>query len=292
MKLTSVFEIVSDKQIIDLEKAIGLLLPDDYKSFLLKNNGGRPVPNNFRTSNGEYESDIQFFFGLTQGNYGIEDNYILLRERLLDEEIAIAVDSGGNYILLDLSTSKVYFFDHEIEERFLIADNFKGFIDSLFPRHEKLNAFDQAIEVQNVRYFESALKSKKNIGRLVNQFNQPAFIVACLRGKLKVVRFLVENGMSLEGGVLAASSNGHVNVVGYLLDRGADPNERDPAQNNDTALIQASMGGFLDVVKLLVSKGAQIEAEDIHGQTALNKACWSGNKDVVAYLEKWGKACS
>lgn len=286
MKLTSVSEIVSDKQIIELEKAIGLLLPDDYKSFLLINNGGRPVPNNFRTSNGEYESDVQFFFGLTQGNYGIKDNYILLRDRLLDEEIAIAVDSGGNYILLNLSTRKVYFFDHEIEERFLIRENFNSFIDSLFPMPEKLNAIDQAVEDENVEYFTSALKLGMEVSRLVNEFNQPVFIVACLRGKLKVVRFLVENGVSIEGGVFAASSNGHVDVVRYLLDHGADPNERDDTQNNDTALIQASMGGFLGVVKLLVSRGAQVDALDCYGQTALNKAYWSGNKDVIAFLEK------
>ncbi|MCV6630148.1 MAG: ankyrin repeat domain-containing protein [Flavobacteriaceae bacterium] len=40
------------------------------------------------------------------------------------------------------------------------------------------------------------------------------------------------------------------------------------------------------MVKLLISKGADIEATDDYGQTALNKSYWSNNQELIDYFEK------
>ena len=286
MKLSNVFENISEDQLIDFEKDVGKSLPDDYRLFLLKNNGGRPEPNIFQTLDGKYESDIQFFYGLVDDDlYGLRDNLIHLRDRLSDREIAIATDSGGNYITINIDSDEVCFFDHEIEEYSLIAKSFSDFIDGMFSIDKEVSALDEAIDGQDVEYFESILESGTRVADIVDEFDQSAFIIACSYGKLKVVKFFVENGANVEGGVYAASSHGYADVVRYLLEHCGDPNERNIDQNNDTALMQASMSGFLDVVKLLVSKGSLFDAKDQYGHTALDKSRWSDNEELVRYLE-------
>ncbi|UXP33872.1 SMI1/KNR4 family protein [Reichenbachiella agarivorans] len=286
MKIKDTFESISENQLVDLENQLGKPLPNDYKSFLLKNNGGRPEPNFFRTLSGDYETDIQFFYGITKGIYSIQDNLFQLKSRLPKGKVAIANDSGGNYILLDINTNQIFFFDHEIEEVFFVSESFTDFVNSLFNVDQGESELDRAIESQNIEFFKSILSSGTDINNITNEFDQSAFIAICLRGKLKLARFFVENGVSIGGGLFASSSNGHVNLVEYLLQKGANPNERDATQNNDTALIQASMGGYLKVVKQLISKGADINATDDHGQTALNKSYWSDNQELIDYLEK------
>lgn len=50
------------------------------------------------------------------------------------------------------------------------------------------------------------------------------------------------------------------------------------------ALVWAAVMGHLDVVKYLVERGANIEARDDYGQTALFAAAKRGHADVVQYL--------
>src|SRR5688572_12937643 len=110
-------------------------------------------------------------------------------------------------------------------------------------------------------------------------------IVAALRNKLKLLKFFIQQGADHKGALFSAASNGHLSIVNYLLSIGADPNERDASQNNDTALIQASSGGHLEMVKALIKAGADIYAKDDFDQTALDKARFSDNQELIDYLE-------
>lgn len=58
-----------------------------------------------------------------------------------------------------------------------------------------------------------------------------------------------------------ASDYGHVDVVKLLLDRGADINTKDK-EAGSTPLHGASSLGYVDVIKLLLEKGADINAKD------------------------------
>ena len=72
----------------------------------------------------------------------------------------------------------------------------------------------------------------------------------------------------------------------FFLDKGADVNAED--LRGYTALMAASDTGQLKAVKVLVDKGADINAEDVNGRTALFQASKYGDKQVVDFLKARG----
>ena len=73
-----------------------------------------------------------------------------------------------------------------------------------------------------------------------------------------------------------AANNGHLNVVEYLVDQGANIHVL-----ND-ALRYAARNGHLNVVEYLVNQGADIHAND---DEALRFAARNGRLNVVEYLK-------
>ncbi len=76
-------------------------------------------------------------------------------------------------------------------------------------------------------------------------------------------------------------------IVRLLLDHGANVNEPSKNEKNpyNTPLMVAAWGGKLEEVKLLVENGACINQQDKgNGFTALIKATYQNNADVVRYL--------
>lgn len=90
-----------------------------------------------------------------------------------------------------------------------------------------------------------------------------------------------------------ATQHGHADVVALLLDAGVDPNRYNPvgAHAHSTPLHQAALAGHLDVVRLLVERGARLDIRDIHFHgTALDWAEHGGQSEVVAYLRQVANA--
>lgn len=77
------------------------------------------------------------------------------------------------------------------------------------------------------------------------------------------------------------SSLGDIEQVEQLLLDGLDPNQTD--DEGYSALQAAAENDHLDVVRLLVSKGARIDHRVKY--TALELAEMAGNTDVVAFLK-------
>ena len=80
-----------------------------------------------------------------------------------------------------------------------------------------------------------------------------------------------------------AAKNGHTKIVQYLIEC-AHENIESKGNGNSTPLISACDSGSLNVVKYLISKGANINATDITGTTPLIRATKSHHPDVVKYL--------
>ena len=80
----------------------------------------------------------------------------------------------------------------------------------------------------------------------------------------------------------SASSEGHLQVVRYLLRRGINVNVRN--SGDDTPLLLASGQGHLDVVQCLLEHGADMNLLDDQNNTPLTLAAYSGHVNVVRFL--------
>jgi len=79
----------------------------------------------------------------------------------------------------------------------------------------------------------------------------------------------------------AFAKRGRTAVVEFILDRGADPNARD--NFHLTPLLRAVMEGHVEMARLLIRKGGDIEAT-FEGNTALIEATLQNNNELVKLL--------
>ena len=108
-------------------------------------------------------------------------------------------------------------------------------------------------------------------------FIDNGFLNACEHGHLEIVEMLfglVYNindsfNICLNLGLYAASIGGHINIINLLISKGA---------NLADCLIRACRFGDIDIVKIMFSHGA----EDI--ETGLSHACFHGYIDIVKFL--------
>ena len=90
-----------------------------------------------------------------------------------------------------------------------------------------------------------------------------------------------------------AAQSGQTDAVGVLLDAGEDPNRFNPpgTHSHTPPIHQAIAAGHLDVVKLLVERGARLDIKDtIHQGTPLGWAKYCDQPAIAAYLQSVGSA--
>lgn len=77
-----------------------------------------------------------------------------------------------------------------------------------------------------------------------------------------------------------AVGRGHLEMVKYLVEKGADVNAK-AEFCRDTALHSAAAGGNLEMVKYLVEHGADVNAKDDDGRTPADVAREQESKDYL-----------
>jgi hypothetical protein len=113
--------------------------------------------------------------------------------------------------------------------------------------------------------------------------------VAAALGRTETAHELLPNATSEErhGALALASQFGHASVVQLLLDDGQSPDRYNPAafHAHSTPLHQAALAGHMDVVRLLVERGANLDMTDtIWKGTPIDWARHAGNSQVESYL--------
>ncbi|XP_054710914.1 ankyrin repeat domain-containing protein 17-like [Uloborus diversus] len=126
-----------------------------------------------------------------------------------------------------------------------------------------------------------------------NEFKESALTLACYKGHLEMVRFLLEAGADREHktdemhtALMEASMDGHVEVARLLLDSGAQVNM--PADSFESPLTLAACGGHVELAMLLLDRGANIEEVNDEGYTPLMEAAREGHEEMVALLLSQG----
>ncbi len=125
------------------------------------------------------------------------------------------------------------------------------------------------------------------MGHGANTNNDYALRLASQGGHLDIVKYLINAGADIHGNddfaLRWASNNGHLEVVKYLVE--LKPDGAKIHAFDDYALRYSSRNGHLDIVKYLVElkpDGANIHAND---DGALGWASINGHLEIVRYLK-------
>jgi ankyrin repeat protein len=86
--------------------------------------------------------------------------------------------------------------------------------------------------------------------------------------------------------LMNAAGRGDPDEVKLLLGKGADVNARD--ERGWTPLMEAANRGYPEIVKLLLDKGADVNLKHQYGWTALSIAKGKGNKEIEKLLKARG----
>ena len=112
--------------------------------------------------------------------------------------------------------------------------------------------------------------------------NLPAVQTALSEGAEVNARDTTHGGTPL----IWTSYNSHAEVIKLLLEKGAEINAK--ANNGATALMMAAYQGHTEIIKLLLEKGADVNAKSKDGITALWQAAQNGHTEVVKLLLEKG----
>ena len=88
--------------------------------------------------------------------------------------------------------------------------------------------------------------------------------------------------------LLAAAAAGNTAVLGELLDRGVPVDSRRPPNGDTALLISAGDAERPDAARLLLSRGADPNARDWMGRTALFRAASGVNTGMIELLAEHG----
>jgi ankyrin repeat protein len=126
--------------------------------------------------------------------------------------------------------------------------------------------------------------------------HETPLLAALEKGHLDIVLFLLDRGADVEShdrlrptALYKASSRGYSKVVWSLLDHGADPDAESNQKNHRrdvkwTALHLASKNGTVDIAEALIEFGADINHQDNFGRTPLYIASRHRSNKLVRLL--------
>lgn len=122
-----------------------------------------------------------------------------------------------------------------------------------------------------------------------------ALTLACFQGRHEVVSLLLDRKANVEHRaktgltpLMEAASGGYIEVGRVLLDKGADVNAAPVPSSRDTALTIAADKGHLKFVELLLSRNAAVEVKNKKGNSPLWLAANGGHLNVIEVLYNAG----
>ncbi|XPQ42120.1 ankyrin repeat domain-containing protein [Wolbachia endosymbiont of Rhagoletis indifferens] len=143
-------------------------------------------------------------------------------------------------------------------------------------------------KVGNISEVTGLVNQGANVNTEDRDGNTPARN-AVLKGHFGIFKYLVENGVSLEGKdhrcgpfICDASYSGNLDILKYLISKCVDINDTD--KNGWTPLHFAAWRGYLEVANFLIEKGADINVENIFGRKPIHIAAENNNKNIIEFF--------
>jgi uncharacterized protein len=157
------------------------------------------------------------------------------------------------------------------------------------------------LELQDAAAIGDLERTKQIIGRdssCAKSYSSDGFPVVALAavfGHLPMVRYLAEHGADINAAatngsgynaLTGAVASGHTEIVKWLLQSGANANHRyGPGYS---PLLTAAANGHLEIVKLLFVHGADANAAADDGKSAMQLASERNHPEVAHYLQTIG----
>jgi len=146
----------------------------------------------------------------------------------------------------------------------------------------------------NVKMCELLLANGAQVNKSTSNGNSTALFSACKYENVELVGLLLKANANVNwsnnAGITAlmrASYKNHVNVLCHLIENGAEVEARN--LQSETAMYMALVRGHFEVFKVLVEKyHANIDTEDMDGDTALSRACYHNKYVFISYLLRKG----
>jgi len=137
---------IGENDIDELEQKLGVTLPPDYRAFLLRTNGGRPVPED-AFGDEDTGSMMNMFYAVKHEriSFTIAQEKRAFRSRIPEDLLPIGDDAGGSQICIGIGPDnygKVYFWRMYDEEDLdegekpdyrnvhLVSETFSEFLDT------------------------------------------------------------------------------------------------------------------------------------------------------------------
>jgi len=120
---------------------------------------------------------------------------------------------------------------------------------------------------------------------------QTALMYAAETGRMEVIKYLVSKGANVNArsqgyhytALMYAASGNRLEALEYLIARGAEIDA--PSFKNATALMMSARAGHIDIVKILLEKGADASLKNKDDKTVLDVAREANQPDIVQLLE-------
>ncbi|CAK4654907.1 unnamed protein product [Aphanomyces euteiches] len=150
-------------------------------------------------------------------------------------------------------------------------------------------ALHKAAEHGHFNIVKELLAHNANVNKQTYE-DKTALYWASARGNLEIVKILLEKKAKAsivnengETPLFRAIVEGHFDIVVALLEA-SDPSVNKANYEDATPLHEASKKGKLDIVKLLLDHGADVDSTDQDGFTALEWASYNGYFEIVKIL--------
>ena len=125
---------------------------------------------------------------------------------------------------------------------------------------------------------------------LVNKFGKTALVLSAENGFVEIVNSLVCAGANVNlvskrglSAIMLAAVKAHYEIVKLLSQYGADIHQENK-DHTDNVLTYACFGGHSDIIVHLINSGADVNYQNINGDTVLMRACEHGNKETIDML--------